>query len=211
MKLQSIKKAFTLIELLVVITIIGILATWATTVYTSQIQKARDSNRVTDIKALQWGVEQLYADTSEYPSTADETTATLAECEAGLATYNISCLITLEFMTQLPADEKAGNPWANGSPLNYTYNVANANSGVDNQKYELSAWFEAVWSVTSKAANSVDDGDDASRMEVWPDRLNISSSNTIVGGVYTQTTSCEALNATQADDNAILLSWNCAP
>ncbi|MGB2110743.1 MAG: type IV pilin protein, partial [Patescibacteria group bacterium] len=40
MKLQSIKKGFTLIELLVVITIIGILATGATTVFTSQIQKA---------------------------------------------------------------------------------------------------------------------------------------------------------------------------
>jgi prepilin-type N-terminal cleavage/methylation domain-containing protein len=46
------KKAFTLIELLVVITIIGILATGATAVYTSQIQKARDTTRINDIEAL---------------------------------------------------------------------------------------------------------------------------------------------------------------
>jgi len=46
------KLAFTLIELLVVITIIGILATGATTVYTSQIQKARDATRLTDINAI---------------------------------------------------------------------------------------------------------------------------------------------------------------
>ncbi|MDR1945201.1 MAG: type II secretion system GspH family protein, partial [Candidatus Peribacteria bacterium] len=39
------KLAFTLIELLVVITIIGILAVGSVTVYTSQIQKARDSSR----------------------------------------------------------------------------------------------------------------------------------------------------------------------
>ena len=48
------KKAFTLIELLVVITIIGILATGGTAVYTSQIKKARDSNRIQDIKQIQW-------------------------------------------------------------------------------------------------------------------------------------------------------------
>lgn len=47
------KKGFTLIELLVVITIIGILATGATAVYTSQIQKARDTTRINDLKTLQ--------------------------------------------------------------------------------------------------------------------------------------------------------------
>jgi len=50
---KQIIKAFTLIELMVVITIIGILATGAVSVYTSQIQKARDSNRITSLKALQ--------------------------------------------------------------------------------------------------------------------------------------------------------------
>lgn len=49
----SVQKGFTLIELLVVITIIGILATGAVTVYTSQIQKARDTTRISDIKAIQ--------------------------------------------------------------------------------------------------------------------------------------------------------------
>jgi general secretion pathway protein G len=61
MKLQD-KKGFTLIELLVVITIIGILATGATTVYTSQIQKARDTTRISDMKALQSAIEQVYQD-----------------------------------------------------------------------------------------------------------------------------------------------------
>jgi len=53
MKMKNIMKGFTLIELLVVITIIGILATGAVSVYTSQIQKSRDSVRLTDVKALQ--------------------------------------------------------------------------------------------------------------------------------------------------------------
>jgi len=67
MKLQN-NKGFTLIELLVVITIIGILATGATATYTSQIQKARDTTRINDIKALQSGIEQVYQDRGEFPT-----------------------------------------------------------------------------------------------------------------------------------------------
>lgn len=51
--LKNTTRGFTLIELLVVITIIGILATGATATYTSQIQKARDTTRINDVKALQ--------------------------------------------------------------------------------------------------------------------------------------------------------------
>jgi general secretion pathway protein G len=65
--MNSLKKGFTLIELLVVITIIGILATGAVTTFTSQIQKARDTTRISDVKALQSGIEQFYQDTSAYP------------------------------------------------------------------------------------------------------------------------------------------------
>ena len=64
---KTLKSGFTLIELLVVITIIGILATGAVTVYTSQIQKARDTTRIKDIDALKGGVEQVYQDSAVYP------------------------------------------------------------------------------------------------------------------------------------------------
>ena len=66
MKLMA-KKGFTLVELLVVIAIIGILATGAVWVYTSQLEKARDSTRVTDLNNLRSAVEQFYQDKSEYP------------------------------------------------------------------------------------------------------------------------------------------------
>lgn len=58
-------------ELLVVITIIiGILATWATAVYTSQIQKARDTTRINDIWAMKSWIEQVYQDKWAYPNTS---------------------------------------------------------------------------------------------------------------------------------------------
>ena len=62
------QKGFTLIELLVVITIIGILATGATAVYTSAQQKARDSIRQNDILALKSAVEQVFGDDAQYPA-----------------------------------------------------------------------------------------------------------------------------------------------
>jgi general secretion pathway protein G len=65
--IKAIQKGFTLIELLVVITIIGILATGAVTTFTSQIQKARDTTRISDVKALQGAIEQGYQDQGEYP------------------------------------------------------------------------------------------------------------------------------------------------
>ena len=67
MKNLKSRLGFTLIELLVVITIIGILATGAVAVFTSQIQKARDSTRLTDITAVKSGVEQYYQDNAQYP------------------------------------------------------------------------------------------------------------------------------------------------
>jgi len=36
--------------------------------YQTQIQKARDTSRISDIKALQAAVEQVYQDTAEYPT-----------------------------------------------------------------------------------------------------------------------------------------------
>ena len=64
---KMLQKGFTLIELLVVITIIGILATGAVTVYTSQMVKARDSTRLSDTSALQGAIEQAYLSNYEYP------------------------------------------------------------------------------------------------------------------------------------------------
>lgn len=81
------RKGFTLIELLVVITIIGILATGAISVYTSQIQKARDTTRINDIEALKSGVEQFYQDKQEYPCAGDPSLCTPANAFTGIIIY----------------------------------------------------------------------------------------------------------------------------
>lgn len=69
MKAMKKKTGFTLLELLIVIAIIGILASLATVSYASAQKKARDSQRQSDLKAIQNALEQYYADNQgSYPT-----------------------------------------------------------------------------------------------------------------------------------------------
>lgn len=61
---------FTLIELLIVITIISILMLAGITVYTNFLQNARDTRRQADLKFIQSGLEQYFADQKYYPTKA---------------------------------------------------------------------------------------------------------------------------------------------
>jgi len=144
------KKGFTLIELLVVITIIGILATWATTVYTSQIQKARDTTRVSDVKALQTGIEQFYQDKKEYPVWGDFYSTDKVQ----------------SYVPKLAVDPKH-NQTCIDSRCWYVYAVWEDNNWIDNWAYEISTAFESKWNKTDKAVNSSDNWNDENRLELW--------------------------------------------
>lgn len=139
MKLHRTKKGFTLIELLVVITIIGILATWAIATYTSQIQKARDTVRINDVKALQSGIEQVYQDDAEYPYAT-----------------NFAQKVTV-YVEKLPADSKHSQPcndgWTVGNAQDcwYAYVTGPDNNGILYWEYEVSTAFENSWNITGKA------------------------------------------------------------
>jgi prepilin-type N-terminal cleavage/methylation domain-containing protein len=77
---MSIKKAresgFTIVELLIVIVVIGILAALVIVTFSGIQQKARDTKRQTDIKAIHGHLESYYAQNgSGYPILADVNTA----------------------------------------------------------------------------------------------------------------------------------------
>ena len=65
------QQGFTIVELLIVIVVIGILAALVITTFTGIQQKARDTERTTDIKALHGQVEAFYAQKGFYPSLTD--------------------------------------------------------------------------------------------------------------------------------------------
>lgn len=61
------KRGFTLIELLVVIAIIGLLSTLAVVALGSARQRARDAQRLSDLKQVQTALELYYTDSNAYP------------------------------------------------------------------------------------------------------------------------------------------------
>lgn len=87
------RQGFTLLELLIVIAIIGILISVGVASYTLAQKQSRDQRRRSDMKAMQSGWEQYYADNnSVYPST----------CVASMTTY---------LPIGLPTDPKAGSSY----------------------------------------------------------------------------------------------------
>jgi prepilin-type N-terminal cleavage/methylation domain-containing protein len=76
--LKGLKKSkgFTLVELLIVIVVIGILATLVIVTFSGIQQRARDTQRQTDINAIQGHMEAYYAQNGTYPTLAMITDAT---------------------------------------------------------------------------------------------------------------------------------------
>jgi prepilin-type N-terminal cleavage/methylation domain-containing protein len=68
--LKKRQSGFTIVELLIVIVVIGILATLVIVTFTGIQQKARDSQRQTDIQALNNHLAAYYAQNGTYPSLA---------------------------------------------------------------------------------------------------------------------------------------------
>lgn len=62
------QQGFTIVELLIVIVVIGILAALVVTTFTGIQQRARNTERQTDIKAIHGQVEAYYAQFGRYPT-----------------------------------------------------------------------------------------------------------------------------------------------
>ena len=69
--LKRKKEGFTIVELLIVIVVIGILATLVIVTFTGIQKKARDSQRQTDINAVNGHVATFYTDHGFYPTLKD--------------------------------------------------------------------------------------------------------------------------------------------
>lgn len=195
MKKTSNRKAFTLIELLVVITIIGILATGAVNVFTTQLQKARDSTRISDINALRNAVEQFYQDTSNYPKKSDK-----FGDDDGIGNY---------IQWSAPSDPRTGSASAN-SVFDYLYSVSPDDNTILLQEYELSTHFENQGNIANRA--EWDDWDDNFRLEVWINLDDSSEKPTVVNwpdgltvGAFTCVTSAWAEDAGCGDSSPLLI------
>lgn len=85
--MRTQQKGFTLVELLIVIAIIGLLATLAIVSLTAAQQRARDTKRVADLKAIQTAMELSWNESANYPALAATGTNTWAELSTVLSTF----------------------------------------------------------------------------------------------------------------------------
>jgi len=69
--LKRTSRGFTIVELLIVIVVIGILAALVIVTYNGIQQRARDTERKTDVKGIQGQLEAYWADNARYPTMAN--------------------------------------------------------------------------------------------------------------------------------------------
>lgn len=69
--LKRTGRGFTIVELLIVIVVIGILAALVIVTYNGIQQRARDTERKTDVKGIQGQLEAYWADNARYPTIAN--------------------------------------------------------------------------------------------------------------------------------------------
>ncbi len=104
---------FTLLELLIVIVIIGILALLIIPNVTSAPKKARDTQRKTDLRAIQKALEEYFVSNSAYPSTSGAPDVVLASAlDSG----------TAPIMKTIPKDPN------HNATTPYEYQVASGNA-----------------------------------------------------------------------------------
>lgn len=121
MTIKNKQQGFTIVELLIVIVVIGILAALVITTFTGIQQKARDTERETDIKALQGQIEAYYAQKGNYPTRTNLNDATWRSTNMkGLDKE------ALKDPKNPATDGTQYNTAATVSPTQYRYDVLNA-------------------------------------------------------------------------------------
>ncbi len=124
---KQLKKqgGFTLLELSIVIVIIGILALLIIPNVISSPKKARDTQRKTDLRAIQKGLEEYFATNDVYPDSSGVVSAVLGGSNGPLTSGPVPIMKTM------PTDPK------NLSPFHYLYASGNRDT-----TYTLTACLE---------------------------------------------------------------------
>ena len=95
------QRGFTLIELLVVLAIIGVLASFIMSNFIGIRQRARDSQRKSDVRQIQAALEIYRADQGSYPSAVPNSTN--GSCSRSFLSDSSNCNSTV-YMKNVPTD-----------------------------------------------------------------------------------------------------------
>lgn len=108
-KTQTKTTGFTIVELLIVIVVIAILAAITIVAFNGIQDRARDSQRVSDIKAITKALEMYYLDNDRYPAGSGSTTPfnTYWSTTADSGWANLRAALVPKYMSELPSDPAA--------------------------------------------------------------------------------------------------------
>lgn len=126
--------------------------------YTSQIQKARDSTRQTNIEKISAALIQYNSDLSIYPSKSDD-------IKSMIWTYLGSPI----------QDPRSGATCYGSTTCDYLYKATNDKNGISCGAYEISTGLEYSWNTWSGKLSESDYGNDSNRYESW---ISVSVINT---------------------------------
>lgn len=168
MKAQNV--GFTLIELLISVLIIGILTSIILVVINpAQIRgRARDGQRISELKTIQVALEQYYLTNRSYPSSITSSTSwsTSAFILINGSTDRLSTSLIPTFVSKVPVDPSGGssssNPCSTSGNYGYYYvapprsTIAPDNTKAD--KYILASLMEV---------KTVNDGNECGRLVNW--------------------------------------------
>ncbi len=138
MKKHLSNSGFTLIELLVVVLVIGALSGIVVSMINSAglRSKARDSQRIADLKKLQTALELYFADNRQYPPSG-----WIAITDSD----DVSTALSPTYINDVPTDPLLDGPVSNpcSTPDDYRYNYKTTGAA-DGSEYILTAMMEVT-------------------------------------------------------------------
>ncbi len=151
--LKNKSKGFTIVELLIVIVVIAILATLVIVTFTGIQQKARDSQRQTDINAVDSHLEAFFAENGYYPTLKDlQTSSFLSASMKGLDPQALVSPKGASVLgTASSSSQEAYGYVASGTSCD---NTAASSSTNNCTAFTLTAQLEGSSTVYTKSSNS---------------------------------------------------------
>lgn len=134
------KQGFTIVELLIVIVVIAILAAITIVAFSGIQQRARDSQRKSDIATITKALEVYYLDNGKYPVSSGSTTVNASWSTSNDASWNnLKNALVPKYISSLPSDPtNSPNGFTNGKSYSYSYyggNTGYCNAPGPNQMY----------------------------------------------------------------------------
>jgi general secretion pathway protein G len=142
---KTAQKGFTIVELLIVIVVIGILAALVITTYNGIQEKGRNTERTTDLKAIQSQLEAYYAINTRYPAVATDGTGLGSDSDKNVVFIGANMKgLDKEALRDPKGSDFSLNTGATIGAGKYTYSPTAdgtnpCNSGTDCLKYTLTA------------------------------------------------------------------------